>query len=123
MADREHTLMAFYACPSCEQLFHEPNPKEYVWCSCGQPLCDADIAPGPSPLAEPGLAPPTEGEMDQFDRRAMVGAVYSPCFLRAIVKRQLTELSDGSLMFEVAVSDGQAFAAIAVQIAASDGEG
>jgi hypothetical protein len=56
--------------------------------------------------------------MDQFDRRAMVGAVYSPCFLRAIVKRKVAELNETDTIFELAVSDGHDYAAIAVQIAA-----
>jgi len=113
--------MSHYACSGCNQLFYEPDPKSYVWCSCGQPLSAADmvderVAPR---HAEHGQDPAAaERAMDQFDRRAMVGAIYSPCFLRAIVKRRLAELNEADTIFELAVSDGNDFAAIAVQIAA-----
>jgi hypothetical protein len=114
--------MAYYACPGCDQLFHEPEPKAYVWCSCGQPLSAAEIVDDP-PTAEPPAATLDGRELDEFDRRAMVGAIYSPCFLRAIVKRKLTQLGDADLVFEVAVSDGDDFASIVVQVRASGHEG
>src|SRR6476620_1958611 len=99
--------MPHYACPGCHQLHHEPEPKAYVWCSCGQPLSAAEmvderLAPEePQEQATPEREP-GERDMDQFDRRAMVGAIYSPCFLRAIVKRRLAELGKSDVVFEVA---------------------
>jgi hypothetical protein len=113
--------MPHYACPGCNQLFHEPDPKAYVWCSCGQPLSAADMVDeriAPRPAEQPEAQAVSERAMDQFDRRAMVGAVYSPCFLRAIVKRKVAELNETDMIFELAVSDGDDYAAIAVQIAA-----
>ncbi len=114
--------MPHYACTGCNQLFHEADPKAYVWCSCGQPLSAADMVDervAPRPPEQPEAPEETfERAMDQFDRRAMVGAVYSPCFLRAIVKRKVAELNETDTIFELAVSDGHDYAAIAVQIAA-----
>src|SRR2546421_319154 len=110
--------MPHYACPGCNQLFHEADPKAYVWCSCGQPLSAADMVDervAPHPAEQPQAEAVPERALDQFDRRAMVGAVYSPCFLRAIVKRKVAELNERDTIFELAVSDGHDYAAIAVQ--------
>jgi hypothetical protein len=127
--------MAYYSCPDCDQLFHEPQPAAFVWCSCGAPLSAADMVEGPKPdPSDPVSDPPASEEpeagaaapegLDQFDRRAMVGAIYSPCFLRAIVKQRLGDIDDENTVFAVAVSDGSQVGTIAVQIttAAADGE-
>src|SRR5436190_16285304 len=110
--------MPYYTCAACGQLFHEPTATSFAWCSCGQPLSDADRVSG-DPTAEAPLsaAPP------EPDTRVEAPAVPVSGIV-ATVEHRLGPVGEDEAIFAVALSDGTDVATIAIQVprAAADTE-